>query len=163
MREPDPQLSGRRRGGGGRAARVRACALLRETASASPRPPRSAVPALRIPRSRFSLPWLQLPFVLPPQHPARRLCLRTAQIDFLLFLVRGGLARPLAKVRLRTSRRTRSSGEARSGSRWRRRRRRRPGKRTEAAPERAAEPMPRDGGRARRDKSGARGMSPGPP
>ncbi|XP_070489033.1 gem-associated protein 7 isoform X1 [Equus przewalskii] len=69
--------------------------------------------------------------------------------------------RPLTKVRLRTSRRARGSGEVRSGSR--RRRLRRPGERTEAAPEAAAEPMPRDGGRSRRDESGARGMSPGPP
>lgn len=162
MCEPEPQLSGPRRESGARAAQVRACALLWETASAGPRPPRSAVPALRIQCSRFFLPRLWLPFVLPLQQPARQLCLHTAQIDFLLFSVRGGNHRPLTKVRLRTSRRTRSSGEARSGSRWRRRRRR-PGKRTEAAFERAAEPMPRDGGRARRDKSGARGMSPGPP
>lgn len=68
---------------------------------------------------------------------------------------------PLTKVRLRTSRRARGPGEARSSSR--RRRLRRPGEGTESAPEAVAEPMPRDGGRARRDKSGARGMSPGPP
>lgn len=79
---------------------------------------------------------------------------------FSAFLSTRRAHRPLTKVRLRTSRRTRGSGEARSGSR---RRLRRPGERTEAAPEAAAEPMPRDGGRARRDKSGARGMSPGPP
>lgn len=79
---------------------------------------------------------------------------------FSAFLCARRAHRPLTKVRLRTSRRTRGSGEARSGSRRRLRRR---GERTEAAPEAAAEPMPRDGGRARRDKSGARGMSPGPP
>lgn len=47
--------------------------------------------------------------------------------------------------------------------RRRRRRRRLRKERTEAAPEAAAKPMLRNGGRTRRDESGARGMSPGPP
>lgn len=45
------------------AAQVRACALLRETASISPRPSYSAVPALPIRCSRFFFPWLFLPLV----------------------------------------------------------------------------------------------------
>jgi hypothetical protein len=73
--------------------------------------------------------------------------------------------RLVAKVWLRKSRYSRSSAEARWGSRRlrRRRRRRRRTERTEAALEAAAKPMPRNGGRTRRDESGARGMSPGPP
>ena len=45
------------------AAQVRACALLWETASTSPRPSYSAVPALQIHCSRFFSLWLFLPFV----------------------------------------------------------------------------------------------------
>lgn len=47
------------------AAQVRACALLWETASTSPRPSYSAVPALQIHCSRFFFLWLFLPFVCP--------------------------------------------------------------------------------------------------
>lgn len=62
-------LSRLRRGGGVGAAQVRACALLRETASTSPRPSYSTVPALQIHCSRFFFPWFFLSLVTRFNNP----------------------------------------------------------------------------------------------
>lgn len=61
--QPELQLSRWRRGGGVGATQVRACALLWETASISPLPSCSAVPALQIQCSHFFFQRLLLSFV----------------------------------------------------------------------------------------------------
>lgn len=145
------------------AAEDRACAALRETAFKGPASVFCSSGSADSP----------LTFLFPVKPLALCPHLRVALETFFFsqnkslsrcyaFLRTQQTPRLVAKVWLRKSRYSRSSAEARWGSRRRRRRRRRQ-ERTEAALEAAAKPMPRNGGRTRRDESGARGMSPGPP
>lgn len=93
------------------AAQVRACALLRETASTSPRPSHSAVPALQIRRSRFFFPWLLLS--LFPLSAIREVALPANSLKrFSALLGTRQAHQPLTKVRLRTSRRAGLGGGA---------------------------------------------------
>ncbi|XP_045387808.1 uncharacterized protein LOC123624217 [Lemur catta] len=105
-----------------------------------------------------------LPALCFPLRVTREATLPANRLNrFLPVFVRGGFAGLWRKCGCEREG-TRGARRRRArGSRRRRRRLQRRGERTEAAPEAVAEPMPRDGGRARRDKSGARGMSPGPP
>lgn len=142
------------------AAETRACAALRETAFIGP----TSVFCSSGPADS------PLTFLFPVKPPALCPNLRVA-LETVFFFHNKSLSRChaflstqrtprlVAKVWLRKSRYSRSSAEARWGSRRRRRRT----ERTEAALETAVKPMPRNGGRTRRDESGARGMSPGPP